>query len=161
MHRLDLRRVLRYLFTGGTAFAIDFGLLALFKSVFGFPAWLAATLAFIISTVFAFLGQKYFTYASKAPTGRSLMRYLILLAANTAFTAVVVQGFDSFLGLYLLGKVVSTAITTVWNYPLMGHWVYREDAVVAGSTVAALAEPVESVNSEEPVNPYVTGGDNA
>lgn len=143
MNRVDWLRVFRYLLTGGTAFAIDFGLLALFKSVLGIPAWLAAALAFIISTVFAFLGQKYFTYASQAPTGKALLRYLILLGANTIFTALVVQAFDSWFQLYLVGKIVATAITTLWNYPIMGHWVYHQGTE---ATVTALDE-VESANA--------------
>lgn len=124
MSRVDFSRVIRYLLTGGTAFALDFGLLAFLKSVCGVVAWLSAGLAFIVSTIFAFLGQKYFTYGSHAPTGKSLLRYLILLGVNTVFTALVVQGFDTWVDLYLVGKIVAAAITTLWNYPIMGHWVY-------------------------------------
>lgn len=148
MSRVDSGQVIRYLLTGGAAFALDFGLLALLKSVCGVAAWLAAGLAFIISTVFAFLGQKYFTYGSHAPTGKSLLRYLILLGVNTVFTALVVQGFDTWLDLYLGGKIVATAITTLWNYPIMGHWVYRHpskrDALTNSEGIPA--SPIEQEN---------------
>lgn len=124
--RRTVKQIFLYLVNGGAAFAIDFLLLILFKSVIGVPAWLAAGLAFGLSTVFAFFAQKHLTFKSDAPTGRALFRYLILLAVNTVFTALVVQFFDSHLDMYLIGKIVSTGITTLWNFPIMGHWVYSQ-----------------------------------
>ena len=53
-----------------------------------------------------------------------VVRYGILLAANMVFTAVFVDRFDSWWDAYVQGKIFSTAITTLWNYFIMKHWVF-------------------------------------
>lgn len=125
-HRRDFLQVFRYLLSGGSAFALDFGLVFVFKSLVGFSAWFSAALAFVISTVIAYFLQKIFTFGQKGDLGKSALRYLILLAFNTIMAAIIVQAFDTWFGLYLLGKIVAGAATVLWNYPLMRHWVYHQ-----------------------------------
>lgn len=124
LSRLPLSRIARYLACGIAAFAVDFGLLAALKTLVGAPAWLAAAVAFIVSTALSYLGQKYVTFSHSGRFASSIVRYLVLLAANTCVTAFIVQIFDDVWGLYLLGKVVVTGLTTAWNFPLMQRWVY-------------------------------------
>ncbi|NLA29305.1 MAG: GtrA family protein [Propionibacterium sp.] len=121
-------QMVRYLLVGGSAFVIDFGSLALLKSGFGVPAWLSAAIAFALSTLYSFLLQRKFTFSADLRMGNSAIRYGILLAVNMALTSVIVEGFDRFFGLYLLGKIVSTALTTIWNFPIMKYWVYPRSA---------------------------------
>lgn len=122
--RHTLWSISKYLFFGTSAFIIDFILLWVFVSQIHFAPWLAASLAFVISTAFAFYSQKYFTFHSSASTKQSLPRYLALWFVNMVFTATVVQLFDNVFDLYLVGKVCTVAITTLWNYPIMQNWVY-------------------------------------
>ncbi len=137
MHRLPpvAQQMVRYLLVGGSAFVIDFGSLALLKSGLGVPAWLSAAIAFALSTLYSFLLQRKFTFSADLHVGNSAVRYGILLAANMVLTAVIVEGFDRHLDLYLVGKVVSTALTTVWNFPIMKLWVYPRHS--AAESVAA------------------------
>lgn len=120
-------QVFKYLVVGGTSFVVDFGLLALLKSGLGAPAWLAATLAFAISTALSFYLQRKVTFSADLHVGHSAVRYGVLLATNMILTGVIVQAFDQFFDLYLVGKVVSTALTTLWNFPIMKFWVYPRD----------------------------------
>lgn len=121
----DFHTLIKYVGAGGTAFLLDFGLLYLFVSIFHLPAGPSAAAAVIIATVFSYLAQKYFTFKQRKQVASSALKYLILLAGNTLVTALVVQFFQSFFGLYLVGKIIVTAMITLWNYPLMKHWVYK------------------------------------
>lgn len=122
----QIRQMVKYLAVGGTAFVVDFGLLALLKSGFGAPAWLSAAVAFAVSTLVSFYLQRRFTFSADLHVGHSAVRYGILLAANMVLTSAIVETFDQQFDLYLVGKVVSTGLTTLWNYPLMKFWVYPE-----------------------------------
>lgn len=120
------RQIATYLVVGGSAFVIDFGLLALLKSGLGVAAWLAAVVGFSVSTVYSFWLQRHVTFSSELHLGHSVVRYGILLGFNTLVTAGIVEAFDRWWGMYLLGKVVSTALMTAWNFPIMKHWVYPQ-----------------------------------
>lgn len=131
----SVAQVFKYLLVGGSAFALDFGLLALLKSGVGLPAWLAAALAFALSTAWSFFLQRKVTFSADMNVGNSAARYGILLVANMLLTAGIVEVFDRLLEMYLVGKVVATALTTAWNFPIMKYWVYpqREPSTPAGS----------------------------
>lgn len=116
----------KYIGAGGLAFCIDFGLLYLLVSIFHFSAGPSAAFAVIVATVFSYLAQKYFTFKQRQKVFSSAIKYLILLGWNTIFTALVVDLFQSYFGLYLVGKILVTAIITCWNYPLMRYWVYKK-----------------------------------
>ncbi len=130
---------LRYLLVGGSGFVLDFFVLWLLRSPIGLPAWFSAAVAFTVGTIYTYLLQRSFTFSSRASHASASFRYLTLVAANTVFTAVVVELFDQvvttpILGVsgYLVGKVVCAILTTLWNYPLLGRWVYAEKAGRSG-----------------------------
>ncbi|MDO5747417.1 MAG: GtrA family protein [Actinomycetaceae bacterium] len=123
----QLRSIFFYLFFGGTAFLLDFALLWFFVSIVDMPVWLGAALAFTAGALYSFLGQKILTFESSSAPGRELIRYIILLCGNLIFTVLVVAFFDSAFNQYPVGKIVTTALTTVWNYPLMRWWVYSHN----------------------------------
>lgn len=120
-------QVLKYLLVGGSAFVLDFGLLFILKSGLGAPAWFAAIVAFAVSTVWSFYLQRRYTFSGDLHVGHSAFRYGVLLATNMVITAGIVEGFDRAFDLYLVGKVISTALTTLWNFPVMKFWVYPKD----------------------------------
>nr|WP_300145575.1 GtrA family protein [Propionicimonas sp.] len=132
-----VQQMIRYLLVGGSAFVLDFGLLALLRSGLGVPAWLAAAVAFAVSTLFSFLLQRRFTFSADLHVGNSAIRYGFLLATNMVLTSLIVEGFDRYLDSYLVGKIISTALTTLWNFPIMKFWVYPRRTV---SETAAAGE---------------------
>lgn len=119
---------IRYLFAGGLAFLVDLGLLALFHQVFGWPTWLSAGLAFVISFAFTYSIQRYFTFGSQAPHGRALVKYALLVAFNTVATAGIVALVDMTPAGWAVGKVVATSVTTIWNYFAYRYWVFASPA---------------------------------
>ena len=114
----------RYLVIGGASFLIDFGLLAIFFQGFGWPLWLATGAAFLMSFVFNYLLQRAFSFSSQATHAIALVKYLSLLAINTAATIGIVWLIDSTSWGWGAGKIVATVITTGWNYFVYRYWVF-------------------------------------
>ncbi len=122
---LSARRFLVYVGVGAAGFAVDFGLLVLLREVFGAPVWLAATVAFWASLGVVFLSNKYLTFGARGAGHRQLVRYFVLLAFNYLATLGVIWLAErTGLG-YQLGKIISVAMTTVWNYFAYQLWVFR------------------------------------
>ena len=114
----------RYLVAGGAAFLVDLGLLALLRNVLGWPTWLAAAIAFLLSFAFTYTVQRYFTFGSRAPHGVAILKYAALVAFNTLATAVIVALIDATAAGWIAGKVVATVATSVWNYFIYRYWVF-------------------------------------
>jgi hypothetical protein len=53
-----------------------------------------------------------------------MIRYGILVVANTLATVLIVQLLTPTVLGYMGGKVISTAAMTVWNFFLYQHWVF-------------------------------------
>jgi len=115
---------LRYLIAGGVAFLFDFGMLALFRQVWGWPTWIAAGTAFVLSFAFTYTIQRVFSFGSDAPHGRALLRYTLLVVFNTLATAAIVALVDLTPAGWAVGKVAATVATTVWNYFVYRFWVF-------------------------------------
>jgi putative flippase GtrA len=119
------RRFLVYVAVGLAGFAVDFGLLVLFREVVGTPVWLAATIAFWGSLAVVFLTNKYVTFGARGAGHRQLVRYFVLLGVNYLATlGVLYLAERTGLG-YQLGKIVAVAMTAVWNYFAYQLWVFR------------------------------------
>lgn len=122
----------RYLIVGGLSFAVDFGLLVLLREVFHWDVGIASATAFLASLVFNFLVQRKFSFESAHRTHVSMIRYGILVVANTLATVLIVQLLTPTILGYMGGKVVSTAAMTVWNFFLYQHWVFGKKATHHG-----------------------------
>lgn len=122
---LSARRFLTYVAVGVAGFAVDFGLLLFFREIVGSPVWLAGTIAFWGSLAVVFLSNKYFTFAAQGPGHRQLVRYFVLLGFNYVVTLGVLYLAERTGIGYQIGKIVSVAMTTVWNYFAYQLWVFR------------------------------------
>jgi putative flippase GtrA len=110
------------------AFLVDLGLLALLRVGLGWPTAIAAAVAFLVSFAFTYTIQRTLGFMSSAPHGRALVRYTILVVINTVATALIVWLLDQTVAGWAGGKVVATAVTTVWNYFAYRWWVFADTA---------------------------------
>lgn len=123
--RLAASSAVRYLVIGGLSFLLDFGLLALCYRVFGWPLWVATAAGFWGSFFFNFFLQRRFSFNATGSLAGGVFRYSLLLGANTLATIGIVSFFEHVGAGILIGKIVATAATTVWNYFLYKYWVFR------------------------------------
>lgn len=124
--RLAVHPALRYLVAGGVSFVVDFGLLALFHAVFRWPLTIATGAAFLISFFFTYAIQRVFSFSATTPHGRALVRYAILVAANTIATIGLVDALTATPLDWEGAKVVATIVTTGWNYFVYRYWVFAK-----------------------------------
>lgn len=131
--------IFRFIIVGGLSFAIDLGTLMLLHEVFGVELWLATPIAFLISLVFNFVLQRVFTFRAQNGRSVSLFKYCLLVAFNTLAVDLIVNGAE-WLGLgYQIGKIVSTAMITAWNFVLYKHWIFRPARHAAADSEAISA----------------------
>lgn len=119
---------LRFLVVGGLSFLIDFGLLVLLHEVFGLALIVATPIAFLTSLVVNYALQRLYAFRATTSIGPSALKYLALVAFNTVAASLIVASSEH-VGLgYEVGKVLSTALMTVWNFFLYKHWIFRRAA---------------------------------
>ena len=119
-------RAVRYLAVGGSAFALDVALLTLLASAFGLDIRIATAVSFLVGLVFVYTAQRVFTFESSAVPGSSMVRYLALVALNTVVVTLLVWWMTNSGIPILMSKFLTSGLTTVSNYFLYKHWVYRD-----------------------------------
>ncbi len=117
--------LVKFLVVGGASFAIDLGLLVLLHEVGGVDLWIATPIAFLASLVFNFLVQRKFTFRSSGRVDVSMIKYGALVVFNVIAIDVVVNLVDAAGHPYALGKVIATVATTIWNFLLYKHWIFK------------------------------------
>lgn len=124
MRRVWSHSAVRYLVVGVGAFLIDIGLLAALHEVFGVPLVVATPAAFLLSFAATYVLQRMLTFDSAAGWVQSAARYTLLVGFNTLATTAIVASFDALGMAWVVGKLVSVASTTVWNYFLYKYWIF-------------------------------------
>lgn len=117
--------LVKFLVVGVASFAIDLGLLALLHEVGGVDLWIATPIAFLASLVFNFLVQRKFTFQSEVRAHVSFLKYVALVVFNVVATDVIVNVVAAAGISYAVGKVIATVSTTVWNFLLYKHWIFK------------------------------------
>ena len=138
--RLFKSSILRYLGVGGTAFVMDLLVTVVTRMVLLATTPLAAQMATALAVAagywsgFAvnYLGQRNFAFKSYANRLYSLIMYFVLVGFNWLATTVAMIALVDHLGLSAtLGKIICTAVTTVWNYPIYRYVVFPRRLQVA------------------------------
>ena len=126
-----LKEIIKFAFTGGVCFVIEYDALVLLKEWLRLPVVAATPIAFLISVVFNYLLCVKWVFSGakegnkKAQIGfalTSVMGLFLNWAIMWALTALL--GEDgvllSLLGIeikvYMLNKVIATGLVMVWNY---------------------------------------------
>lgn len=119
----------RYLTVGMTVVVVDFGLLTVLHAWWGVNVVVASVVAFMAAFGVNFGLNRGWTFqASGQPAPGQLVRFTILVAANTLVTAVGMGGLTA-LGLnFLVAKLLITAVIVSVNYVVMRRWVFRPDS---------------------------------
>ncbi len=126
-----LKEIVKFVFTGGVCFLIEYAALIALKEWLHLPVVAATPIAFLISVVFNYLLCVKWVFDGAAEGNRkaqlgfiitSLMglalNWLIMWALTALFgeDAVLLTLFGVELKVYMLNKVVATGLVMVWNY---------------------------------------------
>jgi len=126
-----LKELLRFVFTGGVCFLIEYAALIVLKEWLHLPVVAATPLAFLISVVFNYLlCVKWVFPGAKEGSRRAQLGFVITSAIGLflnwgimwALTALFGEDglLFSVMGLeikvYMLNKVIATLLVLIWNY---------------------------------------------
>ena len=126
-----LKEIVKFAFTGGVCFLIEYAALIALKEWLRLPVVAATPIAFLISVVFNYLLCVKWVFDGAAESNRkaqigfiitSLMglalNWLIMWALTALFgeDAVLLTIFGIDVKVYMLNKVIATGLVMVWNY---------------------------------------------
>jgi len=109
----------RYLFVGGGAFVVDFGLLFVFTHFLNLHYLLSATLSFIAGLLVNYFISTSWVFNRKTVKNKYLEFFVfaiigvIGLGFNDLFMWIFTDRFGIY---YLLSKIMTTAIVYFWNF---------------------------------------------
>ncbi|MEP1471089.1 MAG: GtrA family protein [Halieaceae bacterium] len=121
-----MARLIRFCVVGLITAVIHYGILLLGVEQFATDATLASSIGFIVAVSFNYLMHYSWTFDQPAPHGRTLVRYLVMIACGFMINAVVMFVASDILAiLYLISQALAMAAVLVWNYLLANYWVFR------------------------------------
>ena len=119
------RQKIRFLLVGGTNTAIDFGLLFTLNTL-GLPRVPSNTISTGVAFIFSFFANRNFTFSANSGNIKKQMTLFIIV---TLFGLWVIQPIIiSLISNLLVGKIIATAVTLVWNYLFYSRLVFKKEA---------------------------------
>lgn len=117
------RQFLLYLAGGVASALIDVGLMQ-FLIYSGVDYVTATSVGFIAGLVFNYGYHATVTFTAP-PSGRSMGRYLAVVAMNYVFTLACVALSVHLLGLAVVGKLLSLPLVAINGFILGKHWIFK------------------------------------
>ena len=137
-----LKEILKFAFTGGVCFVIEYAALIMLKELLHIPVVAATPIAFLISVVFNYLLCVKWVFdgaqegSKKAQLGflitsvmGLLLNWVIMWALTSLFgeDALLFALFGIEIKVYMLNKVIATGLVMVWNY-FTKRYVLKKDS---------------------------------
>jgi putative flippase GtrA len=126
--------VLVYGLVGGTAFLVDLGSLVLLRDVAHWVLPVATACALLAGLLTSYFMQRFLTFRQSTVSWHSLWKYAILVTVNWGATLLIIHLVESAGISYVLGKVLATAVITIWNYFIYRFWIFRGSSAPAAAT---------------------------
>lgn len=117
------RQFLLYLAGGVASALIDVGLMQ-FLIYSGVDYVTATSAGFVAGLMFNYGYHATVTFTAP-PSGRSMGRYLAVVAMNYVFTLACVALSVHLLGLAVVGKLLSLPLVAVNGFILGKHWIFK------------------------------------
>ena len=137
-----LKEILKFAFTGGVCFVIEYAALILLKELLHIPVVAATPIAFLISVVFNYLlCVKWVFSGAQEGSKKAQLGFLITSVMGLLLNWVIMWALTSLFGedallfalfgieikVYMLNKVIATALVMVWNY-FTKRYVLKKDS---------------------------------
>ena len=137
-----LKEILKFAFTGGVCFVIEYAALILLKELLHIPVVAATPIAFLISVVFNYLlCVKWVFSGAQQGSKKAQLGFLITSVMGLLLNWVIMWALTSLFGedallfalfgieikVYMLNKVIATGLVMVWNY-FTKRYVLKKDS---------------------------------
>ena len=125
-------QLFRYVFVGGTAFAVDFFFLYFFSDICGIYYLISAVLSFIISVLVNYIMSTKWVFNQDNIENKVLEFNLFILISTIGlgFTEILLYFFTDIIGMYyLISKIISAIIVLFWNFLARRVMFYGKDFI--------------------------------
>ena len=122
----------RYIFVGGTAFAVDFFFLYFFSDICGIYYLISGVLSFVISVLVNYIMSTKWVFNPDNSDNKVLEfnLFLIISTVGLVFTEILLYLFTDVFGLYyLISKIIAAIIVLFWNFIARRVMFYGKDFV--------------------------------
>lgn len=120
--------LLRFLLVGGSTAAINFGLTIALVEGPALQVTIASTIACIAAICYNYILHYHWTFASDAPHGRVLVRYLLMCTGGVLLNGLVMHFGVLVLSIhYMLVQLFAGVVLVCWSLCLGSLWVFRKD----------------------------------
>lgn len=112
-------QLFRYMFVGGAAFVVDFGLLYVLTEFAGFYYILSATLSFVAGLIvnYIFSTAWIFRHSKLSNRWTEFLVFSIIGVVGLGFNDLFLYLFTNLLGIYYMAsKIIVAAIVMAWNF---------------------------------------------
>ena len=128
-------QLFRYLFVGGTAFLVDYGLLYVLTEYCGMHYLLSATLAFIAGLVVNYLISTKWVFRTGAALTNKAAEFTVFALIGVVgllLNNVLLYVFtDICLINYMISKLIATAVVTGWNFGARKFILFNKKTAVS------------------------------
>lgn len=117
-----------YLFAlvGGLATGLQYLLLFILVRFAGMAGPLASAIGFVVSAIFNYLANRYFTFRSQRSHQEALPRFMAVSLTGLAINTLVLWCALLALGDHILAaQLVATAVVFSWNYLVNKKWTFK------------------------------------
>ncbi len=114
-----MKKIIRYLFSGGTAAAVNIGLLFILTHYAGFHYLSSGVIAFCIAVVVSFYMQKKWTFEDHSVEGahKKFVVFVIVAVTNLCANTALLYLFTDIAGLhYLASQILASGLVAVWSF---------------------------------------------
>lgn len=116
---------IRYTLTGGVATGVHYAVLLTLVEGFHLKPPPSAVFGALCGALVAYVGNRRFTFASRAPHRRALPSFLFIAAVGAILNGVVVWAGTTLLTLhYLAAQIAATALVLFITYRLNRRWTF-------------------------------------
>jgi putative flippase GtrA len=125
----ERHKILRYLFSGGTAAVVNFFFLYAFTEWIHFYYMVSVVLAFLIAVIVSFLLQKFWTFkdSDKLYSHKQAIIYFVVAVCNTVINAGLVYFFVEFSNFhYMLGQFLASGIIAFESFFVYQYFIFKK-----------------------------------
>lgn len=122
---------LRFALVGVLTALIHYGVLYIGVTQLAWSSIVASSVGFVIAVIFNYFSHYGWTFAGGAdyqspPHGRTLLRYLVMVACGFIINGVIMTLGVQLLGWhYLVVQLLAYIVVVSWNFILANVWVFR------------------------------------
>ena len=118
--------IVKFLIVGGSATALQYGLLIVFVQFAGLSPVVATSIAYAISSVYNYLLNYYATFKNDGSHRTAATKFLAVAGSGLLINAGIIAALTKLGAHYLVAQVVATLVILVWNFVVHKYWTYRD-----------------------------------